>query len=302
MTNNIRSIFEQNIALIASLDKAIYYFRRQEHDKALGIVADSMDMIKYSIEAIIMDKEYFNLIKTDSVMEMLGGVLDALKSENYILLADLLEMQMGTFLCGIQELIISKEEIGFDDERYHKNLNALKDNGIGLSKVFEAPIDPEHFLKEGYRVEFTSSGLMTLVAENNDRQFYFHTNGKVLEEAFFLATHWYKDSINRYSIYGLGFGYHIQELLLLDEYSNITIYESDHNVIKLACAFTNIRELFDTDRLRLVYDPDYQFISDKLGKIGEGEAFYVHYPSYQNIRSIEAKRMLENYVSWSKSL
>lgn len=302
MTNNIRSIFQLNTTLITSLDKAVYYFHRQEHDIALGIVADSMDNIKHSIEAIIMDKDYFNLISTDSVIEMISNIFDALKKENYILLADLLDMQMVSFLCGVQEVIISKEEIGFDDERYHKNLNALKDNGIGLSGIFENPIDPHVFLKEGYRVEFTSSGLMTLVAENKDSQFYFHTNGKVMKEAFFLSRHWYKEDVKNYVIYGLGFGYHIQELLLSDEQFTITIYESDKNVIILACAFTHVGEMFDRGRIKLVYDPDCSKLQDKIGRLSEEEELYIHYPSYQNLRNDHSRRLLENYVSWSKTL
>lgn len=302
MTNKIRSIFQLNITLITSLDKAVYYFRRQEHDTALGIVADSMDNIKQSIEAIIMDKDYFNLISTDSVIEMISNVFNALKKENYILLADLLDMQMISFLCGVQELIISKEEIGFDDKRYHKNLIALKDNGIGLSGIFENPIEPDAFLKEGYRVEFTSSGLMTLVAESNGSQFYFHTNGKVMKEAFLLSRHWYKEGIKNYIIYGLGFGYHIQELLLSDEQFTITIYESDQNVIMLACAFTDIREIFDTGRIKLVYDSDFQKLQDKLRRLSGEEELYVHYPSYQNIKNDDGRRILESYVSWSKTL
>ena len=42
MTNNIRSIFQLNTTLITSLDKAVYYFRRQEHDIALGIIILSL--------------------------------------------------------------------------------------------------------------------------------------------------------------------------------------------------------------------------------------------------------------------
>lgn len=112
MLNNINTIFQENITLIAKLDKAIYYFRKQQHDIALGIIMDSMDQIKHSIEAIIVDKDYFNLVSTDSVIEMLSAVLESLKKEDYILLADLLEMQMVSFLCGVQELIISKEDVG----------------------------------------------------------------------------------------------------------------------------------------------------------------------------------------------
>lgn len=302
MTNNIKDIFEQNIVLLVQLDKAIYHSRRQQHDIALGIIADSMDQIKHSIEAIITNKEYFNLVSTDSVIQMLSGVLDAIKKEDYILLADLLEMQMVSFLCGVQELIISKEEMGFEEERYSENLKSLKQNSTGLSDIHQYPIEPQSFLEQGYRVEFTSCGLMTLAAENNDAQFYFHTNGKIMEEAFMLASHWYRSEAKSYIIYGLGFGYHIQELLLMASQSDITIYESDINVIILACAFADLKKIFESGRVKLIYDPEYQNFKDTIDKLSEVESLCVHYPSYQNIRNDEIRKILGNYVSWSKTL
>ena len=140
------------------MDKAIYYGRRQLHDIALGIVADSMGSIRHTIEAIITDREYFNLVSTDSVLEMLSSILDAYKTEDYILLIDLLELQLVNFLCGVQELIIGREELAFDEERFEENLKLLKSNGSGLEKLSGQAFDPQVLLNEGFRVEFTSSG------------------------------------------------------------------------------------------------------------------------------------------------
>lgn len=302
MTDNIRYIFNRNIHLIEQLDKAVYYFRKQHHDIALEIIADSMGIIKKSIEAIISDREYFNLVSTDSILEMLSSILEAYKKENYVLLADLFEMQMVSFLCRIQELIISREEIIFEEDQYRDNLRVLKDNGIGLDELLIHSLDPQPLLKEGYRVEFTSCGLMTLVAENNGAQFYFHTNGRIHEEAFILARGWYKKEIKEYILYGLGFGYHIKELLSLSEQSDITVYESDLNVILLACAFTKIRDIFDSERVKLIYDPKHLKLKNRIKNLSQDEVFYVHYPSFQNIRSDMGRKLTENYVAWSKTV
>ena len=55
MTDSIKIIYNKNIALLGHVDKAIYYFRRQQHDVALGIIADSMNLIRNSIESTIND-------------------------------------------------------------------------------------------------------------------------------------------------------------------------------------------------------------------------------------------------------
>jgi hypothetical protein len=38
---------------LSRMDKAIYYFRKQQCDKALGMIADSIDEVNYIIEAIL---------------------------------------------------------------------------------------------------------------------------------------------------------------------------------------------------------------------------------------------------------
>lgn len=97
------------------------------------------------------------------------------------------------------------------------------DNAIWLDKLTSEPNDPQALLKEGYRVEFTSCGLMALAAQNGDASYYFHTNGRIAAEAFMHARHWYGKEVKQYFIYGLGFGYHINELLYLSEQTCVLV-------------------------------------------------------------------------------
>lgn len=301
MTDSIRVIFDKNIALLKRTDKAICYFREQQHDIALGIIADAMGLIRHSIEAIISNKEYFNLVSTDSVTEMLGQILEAYKTGDYVLFADLVELQLTSFIIGVQELIIGKEVINFEEEVYHQNLKLLKENSQGLEELITKPIDPQALLKEGYRVEFSSCGLMTLAARNGNACFYFHTNGRITTEALMLAKHWYNKGVKRYIIYGLGFGYHIYELLSLLDDSEIIVYEEDMNVILLASAFTELKDIFGTGRVKLVYDPELLKLNNAISNLQKKEAFYIHYPSYQNIKSVKTRELLKKYVSWSET-
>ena len=301
MTDNIMDIFNKNIMLLEKTDKTICYFREQRHDIALVSIANSMELIRHSIEAIISNKEYFNLVSTDSVMDMLSRILEAYKMGDYILLADLLELQLVSFIIGVQEFIIDNEEISFEEDSYQENLRLLKDNSLGLEKLALEPIDPQTFLKEGYRVEFSSCGLMTLAARNGEDSFYFHSNGRISYEAFMLARSWYNKKVKRYIIYGLGFGYHIKELLSLTDSAEIIIYEEDLNVILLASAFTNLQDLFETGRVKLVYDPEFQELKNTINNIHKYGELYVHYPSFLNIRSKEGRKLLINHVSWARS-
>jgi hypothetical protein len=296
LTENTRRIFDWNTKLLGDIDKAIYFFREQQYEKALTIVAESIDMVKMVLEAIINEQEYFNLVTTKALMEMLSGILEAKKNKDFILLADLLELQLVNFLIGVQELIIGKEEILFDEENYKENIRLLLERGIGFPSILAEPVDTEGLLEKGYRIEFTSCGQMTLAAENNGVRFYFHSNHKVQEEAFLLAKSWFDPEKHRYLLYGFALGYHIKELLELDTEAELEIYEADLNVMQLACAFTEVKELLKLNRIRLIYDPEFERLKERITKLSDEEKIGVHYPSYLNTRLEAGKKLLKEMV------
>lgn len=298
MTATIRNIFETNIRLLGDIDKSVYYFREQEFDKALGIVVNSIDQINLVLESIITDREYFNVVDTESLLEMLTGILAAQKNEDYILLCDLLELQLINFLSSIQELIISKEVILFDEDGYRDNIELLLRRETGFHEELREPIDTAKLLENGYRIEFTSCGLMTLAAENQGRKFYFHTNSKIQSEAFLLARHWKKEEIYRYVIFGFGMGYHIRELHKLAPEAMIEVYETDRNVVMLACAFADVKDLLQNDKIALIYDPELKKIAKRFDELNQNEISCIHYPSYKNIRSGDGKQIFEIKRFW----
>ena len=300
LTDNIRIIFKTNIRIINAMDKTVFYFREQQYEKALSAVANFIDRIRFVLEKIIENREYFNLVTTEALLEMLEGILEAKKNRDYVLLADLLELQLINFLIGVQELIISKEEIFFDEESYQKSIEALAERGIGCTKELSEPINTEELLEKGYRIEFTSSGPMTLAAENEGLKFYFHTNHKIGEEAFLLARQWFLPDKKSYLIYGLGLGYHIHELVRLAKEAgkevSIEVYEADLNVIKLACAFAGIKEILKNVEVSVIYDPHLKTWRERTASLGPEEAVYVHYPSFLNIRNTEEKELLKPVI------
>jgi hypothetical protein len=302
LVQSIRDIFEQNIRLLGDMEKAVCYFREQQCDKAMELMADSIDGVKICIEAIISNRDYFNVVNTESMLEMLTGILEAKKNGDYILLADLLELQLINFLIGVQELIISKEEIDFDEQNYRDNIELLLSHSEGLEDKLKEPVNTTKLVEAGYRIEFTSCGLMTLAAENGGSKFYFHTNNKVRLEAFQLARHWYRESTDSYLIYGFGMGYHISELLALTPEAQITIFEADVNVLQLACAFTDLKSVFRSSKVRLCYDPDLTKLKEYLSKPIEEGALKVHYPSFMNVRGPEGRELLSCAIPWLETV
>ncbi|MCR5828742.1 MAG: hypothetical protein K6F93_00115 [Lachnospiraceae bacterium] len=307
------------------------------YDRALEMISLTGDGISGLCKAVIGDRDYFSDFPTEAIEDMLGKLLDAKKSRDYTLLADLYEMQLVPFICSVQELIVKREDLlVFDAETYAKNIKTMrakldvsmlrydsdvKDLAKPGTKAFavhedererfrvnrnallEEAMAPEQLLSLGYTVEFTSSGMMTLKAplkpvspkdmsdnkrrvleneaiDNNTESIYLHTNMRVVMESFMLAGSWYDKDTTAYDIVGLGLGYHAVELLNLAPSGRITIYESDMNVIKLYCAFTDV-QLLSEPNVFIVYDPDMKLLEKRLeNKAGNGKVC-VHYPSFR---------------------
>ena len=103
---DIRRIFEINKELLGAVDRAVCMFRIGRYDKALEWVADTADEIHIVADAVMQDREYFDEISTDFVGEMLQNIVESTRTKDYTLLADLYDMQLATFICGVQEHIL----------------------------------------------------------------------------------------------------------------------------------------------------------------------------------------------------
>lgn len=181
---------------------------------------------------------------------------------------------------------MKKEETTvFDAELYQARCLAMcaairragKDNMA--EDVFEQPLLPEELLRKGYRVEYTSCGLMTVAVGTGNGSRYLHSNHKVLREAYLLARAWKEDGKETYFIKGFGMGYHIRELARLVPDAKIEVYERDAEVLKLACAFAPVGELLENERISVVYDPSGRIWEVQTAELSETEKACIHMPS-----------------------
>lgn len=303
MTEKIKIIFNKNIELLKFSDKTITYIRLQDYYDAMLFSTRAIETIMVSIQDIIVNQTYFNesssIIDTNYVNQMLGNLLEAQENKDYILLADLYETQLNPFILSLQETIISKEGFLFDQKQYVQNLSIIKKKDIKLNQLLQQMKHPLQLLQE-YSIEYTSCGLMTLALYDKGKKYYMHSNGQVLHEAGMLAREWFDDDKSEYIIYGLGLGYHIAELMDLDDTISIHVFESDLNIIQLACGFSDISRILSSDRVHVVYDPKFDYLSSFIKNLNENTNYVMHYPSLRNIKDIRIKEQMEDYfVSYS---
>lgn len=348
MNEKLHALFLSNIKLLAYVDRAICCFRMSMYDRALEMISLTGDGISGICDAVIKDRDYFSDFSTESVEEILTKLLEAKQARDYTLLADLYEMQLAPFICSVQETIIKREDLlVFDEDSYKKNIKTMRAKidvsmlrydadlppvgkpgseaylahedererfRVNRNALLEEPMLPEQLLAQGYTVEFTSSGLMTLRAPlkstasgdqaetkrtaSSDKEagsIYLHTNMRVINEGFMLAGSWYSKDITEYDVVGLGLGYHAAELVNLAPSSRITVYESDMNIIKLYCAFTDAGLLMDPN-VFIIYDPDLKLLDRKLEEDRKSRKVCIHYPSFRRMPHTTG---LSELVPWS---
>lgn len=292
-----KNIYDQNIQLLSKINKLIYYFRSQNYDHALRFTSDTISLLTPHLEVLKEYQLYFNednvTYDMESVMVIFEGILNAQKNKDYVLLADLYEIQIIPMLIRLQGILMDKEGFTLIDDNYRATLKIMNKNYSGI--IAELKKMSEHTaLDNRYEIEFTSVGLITL-AINGDEKYYLHSNNNPVAEAMALANSWYREDKEEYVIYGLGLGYHVAELFDLDRNLSIEIYESDLRIIQLMCAYSNISNIFKLNNIKLIYDPDFKLLPEKLSNITEDSEFVIHYPSLRNIKNTAIKEKLENY-------
>lgn len=304
MDKTILSIYSKNIDIINYSEKTITYLRLQNYYRALNYYKNVIEDFVSVLDNLILELNYFNknttIVDINLINNVLMDILSAQENKDYILLADLLELSLIPLIEQIQGVIIDNNCLELDSDKYDSNITKLTsmDEMLGeqLMKLNCKPIKKENV----YEVEYTMSGLLTLALYDHNKKYYLHSNSQVLHEAGIIARDWFTEDKESYIIYGLGLGYHIQELLELDDSIQVNVYESDLNIIMLACGYGCMDKLLSNERFQLIFDPNFIDFGKTVSNINIDSQFYIHYPSIRNIKSEKIKEQIEEYfVSYS---
>ena len=298
MDSSIKQIFKTNIQLLNQAEKAVYYFRIQNYDAALRHTTGILINMEATLDLLVDNTEYFN--KNESVLNILvltdiiRELLDAQEDKDYILLADLYDLKVIPLFYKLQVIILADGET-LQDNNYAMNLDIINGTDPQLAGLLETLPGQQEILEQGYFIEPTSSGLMTLAVSVNNKKQYLHSNHNPSFEAFQLVDSWHRCGKNEYIVYGLGLGYHIMELGKIEDSVSIEIFESDLNIIKIACIYGDLSFLSANPRITLCFDSDFTKLSQRISNIENNTGFFLHYPSLRNISVDTIRERLENY-------
>lgn len=314
--------FYKNQELMEKIDRIIYYFRVENLDRALrltGVVLKDLSKLipLYAQIADFLNEDMIRM-DIDYVAGMLNSLLEAQETQDYVLLADLYELQLRPFMNDIQEKIIAAEEgvVVYNRYLYKANYQVVKEKAPKLAKALNEAFIPQRLQKEGYTAEYTASGLVTIKVCREGKEYYLHSNGNPTKESLLWARanriteesrleqlcrlDYSKglavqppQSAYHYLVFGFGMGYHIKALLEVDPGATVTVFEPDINILQLACSYGDLRGFLEHERLQLVYDPDCHALSDAI--LSEKGKLLIHYPSLQIMEAGFLKQRIENY-------
>jgi len=298
----IKELYNKNISLQIVSNRIVDAVYVQNYDRALRDFSwltsqfsqyiKELSEIAQEIYGSTQDELFLG--KIAGVGEFLEGVMSAQSVGDYILMADLIDMQLVPFLLGIQEDIRNSCDTCFFQDNWDFNIKLLRKQDEELAVLVETEM--EKWLKDEqpiYQIEPTNSGLFTLSGEDVKGRYYFHSNVNPRLEAEAFANRYYTVTEDKYAVLGFGLGYHCFMLAAKDESVRVNIYESSLSVIIQAMLANELAWLWNNDRIRLIYDKDYTKLSKELAK-GES-AFVIHYPSMRHVKNEAVKEKLNQF-------
>lgn len=237
----------------------------------------------------LMSLEDFN--EAEEFLSILKNLLEAYENKDFVLYADYIELQLSVFLNRMLAIYMEEQPLEASEMLYEKNMKVFANIDPQIASRLENLPTPD-FQNGNYIAEYTSSGYLTMYCKGNGSGRYLHSNIKPRLEGM----HWANDRLGlacqEYSIYGLGLGYHIQELAEKSKFAKIIVFENDIEMLKAAAYYIDYSFLL-VDRIslklndksipkRLVYDDDKRFL--------------IYGPSLSAIQQPELTRALELFM------
>lgn len=169
---SMEKMFLLNINILNKSTQVITSFRKQNIYRGTKIFQELIQNIQSLLPNLLGDNSFFN-VDNEYILSILKSLFNAQENSDYILLADLLELQFTPFLLNLQNIIREREDFSYQKNFYASNLNILKKQGSDL--VVQLEKNRVNFT-EKYSIEQTSVGSLTVKANLQESSFYLHSN------------------------------------------------------------------------------------------------------------------------------
>lgn len=149
------------------------------------------------------------------------------------------------------------------------------------------------------KIEKSKSGIFTLKHNNK----YIHSKYDPIGESKILINK-YEDLIKEsvVVVYGLGLGYHINEILSRNPSIEIYVFEGSKEIINICKELNN--KIFTMKRVKIISDLNYNFYSIFMEIIKDVKDIIIHKPSLEIIKdsNYELYKIINNYTISKESV
>jgi hypothetical protein len=156
-----------------------------------------------------------------------------------------------------------------------------------------------------YSLGTAKNDALTLKIHVRGKAFFLHSKYDPSREAAEFAVQNPPGECKHYIIYGFGFGYHIREILKLYPQVQISVYEGNLDIFKLAVEKVDISDILQDDRVMLHVDPNQFALLGFLQKDLSNPycTLIIHNPSLLAMPTVmdELKFLLEEFRMRSQS-
>ena len=250
-----------------------------------------------------------DIVALREITDMAKNVISSIRTQNSCLKRRLLEAFL-TKLDNIYQYIPQNllEEFGNIITQFSAPIEAQDDILTAdyietvICPFFKSILETEVFnvspalqsitLSNELTIELTASGNYTM----RYKGIYFHSNVSPVNEAKQLAEYWDDPKEKVSLVLGLGLGYHITEMLALDPYRKIYVFEPEKEVLEACKKYGSYDDIIGSGHAEIIYDPKCTECGKYAGKYIESR-LNIHYPTFMAMPEGPVKDSLRKYYT-----
>ncbi len=301
-----QDVFEIGKQCLNMIERIVYAYRRQDvvtgvNESSRLILSLTNFLREYAAwqnETKPMDQNAFAYVES-----MMAEICQAQEEEDMILFSDLLELKLKPMLYEVQAALLGQGISYVSFDIFKKNMILFRKKAPLLTeqlKLNVSGIDDDREMKmlfdelrERYvasgRLEPSSAGWPTFAFSDEGGRYYAHSNVNPVWEGYMQAEQYYHMDKEMYLCYGLGLGYLPLGLLAHNPDMDLTIYETDADVLRMALLCTDLQALLNRKRVRLVFDPELKKLASDTG---DERVFVLHEPSMRHLENAKIRESL----------
>ena len=207
---------------------------------------------------------YLSSNNQEAFAGMINQLFQPIENHDDILTADYLETMVKPFFNNLLETEVSIAEPSSQSIKFNDEID----------------------------IELTSSGNYTM----KFRGLYFHSNNSPEDEALQLARYWDDPKEKVSLVWGIGLGYHVWEMLKLDPYRKIYVFEPEKSVLDACKKYGLCEQIQNSGHAEILYDPS-GVECGKYAKKYIDSRLNIYYPTFAVMPDSPLKESLKKYYT-----